>query len=198
MRAFWSDPYLWIHLAGVAAVPFALLLCLIGFAAGDPSLPPWLELGIVAIAGIAPIAWMQTQKPFYIFSLLAVALKPENLSEDQRKILALFQMRRSSIVTGVGAVFLFLVLQKIYTIAPIAPEFSAVRVLGLLIATIGFLAANLFLQVPLSVAMVMLSDDATVDSTAAIAANQVSQRFSSFGMQVNRILPLMSQSSAKN
>ncbi len=196
MRAFWSDPYLWIHLAGVAAVPHALLLCLLGFAIGDPILPAWLELGIVTIAGIAPIAWMQSQKPFCIFCLLAVALKTENLTEDQRRILTLFQTRRNPIVISAGALFLFFLLQKIYTIAPLADFLIPIpiRALGLLIATIGFLAANLFLQVPLSVIQVMLTSDETFRATPAIATNQISSNFSVFGIRVNQILPAINQS----
>ena len=77
MRSFWSDPYLWVHLAGLAAVPIFLEICLIGFAVGDPLLPGWLELLLVAAIGSAPILWMQWQRPFYIFSLVGVALQPE-------------------------------------------------------------------------------------------------------------------------
>ncbi|HTL88469.1 MAG TPA: low-complexity tail membrane protein, partial [Leptolyngbya sp.] len=80
MRSFWTEPYLWIHLAGIAVLPLSLMICLLGLAAGDPILPPVVELGLVAIAGIAPIAWMQIQQPFCIFSLLAVAVRPERLS----------------------------------------------------------------------------------------------------------------------
>lgn len=196
MRAFWSDPYLWIHLSGAAAVPLVLLLCLFGFAVGDPIFPAWLELGLVAIAGIAPIAWMQSQKVFYIFSLLAVALNPEKLTEDQRRILTLFRSRRNPIVIGAGALLLFLLLQKIYTIAPIAADLTPIppslRVLGLLVAAIGFLLANLFLQVPLSVAQVMLTQDATFATTEAIALDQIPSTFSILGLRVNQILPPVS------
>ncbi len=122
MRAFWSDPYLWIHAAGLAALPLCLLGCLLGLAVGDPLLPVWLELGLIAAVGIAPIIWMQWQKPFYIFSLVAVALKPTQLTDDQRRILTLFKARRSSAWIGLGTLLLLVILRQIYYVAPIAAE----------------------------------------------------------------------------
>jgi hypothetical protein len=193
MRAFWSDPYLWLHAAGVAAVPLWLLVCLLGFAVGNPSLPPWLELGLVAIAGVAPIAWMQSQRPFCIYSLLVVALRPERLTEDQRKVLALFRARRNPIWIAGGALLLFLVLKLLYDIAPIASEITPFppewRGVGLLIAAIGFLGSSLFLEVPLSVLQVMLASDRDFASAAAVPVEQISKNFLIFGVRVNQILP---------
>jgi len=51
---------------------------------GDPLLPAWLELFIVAAVGVVPVLWMQL-RPFYIFAILAIALKQEQLSSQQRK-----------------------------------------------------------------------------------------------------------------
>ncbi|BAU12852.1 hypothetical protein LEP3755_33840 [Leptolyngbya sp. NIES-3755] len=197
MRSFWTDPYLWIHLAGVAAVPLALLVCLLGLAAGDPILPPWLEVGLVAAAGIAPIAWMQIQKPFYIYSLLAVALRPERLTEAQRKVLAMFLVRRNPVAVGVAAVVLFLVLKQIYAIAPIAEGITPIsgHGLGLIVAAIGFLGSNLFLQVPLSVALVMWSSDAEVAQIAPIGVGEIPQRLFVFGLPVNAIVPPIQEDS---
>ncbi|MBN8563110.1 MAG: low-complexity tail membrane protein [Leptolyngbya sp. UWPOB_LEPTO1] len=191
MQSFWSDPYLWIHLAGIAALPLSLLICLLGFAAGDPILPPWLEIGLVAIAGIAPIAWMQSQKPFCIFSLLFVALRPERLSELQRKLLALFLVRRSPIGIGLVALVLVLILRWIYAIAPIAEAITPISShgLGLIVAAIGFLASNLFVQVPFSVFLVMASSDADVMQLEPIPVDQVAKRFLVFGIPVNQIVP---------
>lgn len=193
MRAFWSDPYLWLHAAGVAAVPLWLLICLLGFAVGDPSLPSWLELGLVAIVGIAPIAWMQFQRPFYIYSLLVVALRPERLTGDQRKVLALFQTRRNPVWIGAGALLLFLILKLLYGIAPIASDITpfpaGLRVIGLGVAAIGFLASNLFLEVPLSVLQVMMASNQEFAAIAPVATNQIPQNFLIFGVRVNEILP---------
>ncbi|MCU0550679.1 MAG: low-complexity tail membrane protein [Leptolyngbya sp. Prado105] len=191
MRSFWADPYLWIHIAGIAAFPLSLLICLLGFAAGDPILPPWLELGLVAGAGIAPIAWMQSQKPFCIFSLLAVALRPERLSESQRKLLAMFLVRRSPVGIGLVALVLTLILNWVYTIAPIAEAITPISShgLGLIVAAIGFFVSNLFVQVPFSVLLVMASSDADIAKLDPIAVDQVSKRFLVFGIPVNQIVP---------
>jgi hypothetical protein len=195
MRSFWSDPYLWLHAAGLAAVPLCLIFCLLGLAVGDPFLPPWLELGLVAIAGIAPIAWMQWQKPFYIYSLIAVALKPELLTEDQRRILTLFRTRRSQIWIAVGALLLFVLLRQIYNLAPIAsnvaPFAPGLRGLGLGMAAIAFLVSNLFLQVPLSVIRVLLASEQEFTATEPFAVEQIPPNFSVLGLRVNRILPPM-------
>ncbi|MBW4539785.1 MAG: low-complexity tail membrane protein [Myxacorys chilensis ATA2-1-KO14] len=193
MRSFWSDPYLWIHLAGVAGVPASLLLCLLGFAAGDPAVATWFELSIVLVLGIVPIAWMQWQKPFYIFSLLAVSIRLENLTEDQRRILTLFRTRRSPIWIGGGAVLLVILLNQIYNIAPIAanltPISPSLRGVGLLLAAIGFFAANLFLQVPLSVLRVMLASESEFAAAPPFVLDQIPPNFSVIGVRVNQILP---------
>ncbi len=192
MRAFWSDPYLWIHAAGLAALPLCLLVCLLGLAVGDPLLPVWLELGLIAAVGIAPIVWMQWQKPFYIFSLAAVALKPAQLTDDQRRVLTLFKTRRSPIWIGLGTLSLLLVLRQIYYLAPIAAEVTpfapGLRGLGLVIAAIAFLASNLFLQVPFSVIRVLLTSQETFAATEPFAVEKIPQAFSVLGLRVNRIL----------
>lgn len=197
MRSFWVDPYLWIHLAGVAAVPLSLLVCLLGLAGGDPFLPPWLEFGLVAVAGIAPIAWMQLQKPFYIYSLLAVALRPQQLTEAQRKILAMFLLRRNPVGVGIAAFVLFLVLKWIYAIAPIAAGITPISAhgLGLIVAAIGFFGSNLFLQVPLSVAFVLSSSETEVAQIAPLDVNQIDQRLFVFGIPVNAIVPPIQEDS---
>jgi hypothetical protein len=194
MRAFWSDPYLWIHASGLAVVPICLILCLLGLAIGDPILPVGLELGLVAFVGIAPIAWMQWKKPFYIFSLVAAAIKPEKLTEDQRRLLTLFKARANPVWIALGALLLILLLRQIYFIAPIAANLLPVpewRGLGLLVAVIGFLASNLFLQVPLSVAQVLLTSEAQFNATEPYALTQIPQNFSIFGLRVNQIVPAL-------
>jgi hypothetical protein len=193
MRSFWSDPYLWIHLAGLATLPLWLELCLLALAVGDPILPVWLELFFVAGIGIGPIVWMQWVRPFDIYSLLAVSLKPEQLTEDQRKLLTLFTTLRNRILSIVVAVLLAIALQKLYVVAPIAATITPFALLGrltaLLIAAIAFLGANLFTQVPVAVLSVLFTSEATFAATLPFATDQVRQRFTLLGFPVNRILP---------
>ena len=193
MRAFWLDPYLWIHLAGLAALPIFLELCVIGLAIGDPILPVWLEVLLVAAAGIAPVLWMQWQRPFYIFSIVAVALKPEQLTEDQRRLLTLFKSQRNRFVSVGVAIVLLFVLRWIYDGAAIASEVAPAlpggRVTGLLLAAVGFLGSNLFLQVPVSVAGVMLTEESAFAKLTPHSLDQIRQSFTILGLQLRQILP---------
>jgi hypothetical protein len=193
MRSFWSDPYLWIHLAGFAAVPIFLNLCLIGFAMSNPVLPTGLELLLVAIAGIAPILWMQWQRPFYIFSLPGLVLKPTELTEAQRKLLTLFKAQRNRVIAVVIAIALIFVLQWLYNSAAIAAEVAPFshqnRFLGLLLAAIGFLGVNLFTQVPASVLSVLLTREPVLTATPDYPIGQIQQNFSLLGLQLGQVLP---------
>ena len=192
MRSFWSDPFLWIHLAGLAVVPLWLEVCLLGLAVGDPILPVWLELLFVALIGIAPILWMQWQRPFYIFSLLVLALKPEQLTEDQRRLLTLFQSARNRFLAIAVAVFWVFLLRPIYDTAPIAAAIAKMAIdshwLGLLLAAIAFLASNLFFQVPVAVLGVMLHSQETFAATVPYAPAHIRQNFTLLGIPVNKIL----------
>lgn len=193
MRSFWSDPYLWVHLAGIAAVPIFLEICLLGFAVGDPLLPVWLELFLVGAVGIGPLFWMQWQRPFYIFSLLAVSLKPEQLTEDQRRLLTLFKSQRNRLAAAIVPILLFILLQKTYAVSAIAASVTPFpanwRLVGLFVAAIGFLACNLFTQVPISVLGVVLHSDAAFAATPPYPLEQIRRGFSVYGLRVNRILP---------
>lgn len=193
MRSFWSDPYLWIHLAGLATLPIWLEFCLLALAVGDPILPPWLELFLVAGIGITPILWMQWVRPFDIYSLLAVSLQPEQLDEDQRKLLTLFTAPRNRVLAIAVPVLLAIALQKLYWIAPIAaavtPFAGAGRVGALLLAAIAFLGANLFTQVPVAVLSVLFTSETTFAATLPFAPDQIRQSFTLLGFPVNQILP---------
>jgi hypothetical protein len=195
MRAFWLDPYLWIHLAGLAALPIFLELCLVGLAIGDPILPVWLELLLVAGVGIAPVLWMQWQRPFYIFSIILVALKPDQLTEDQRRLLTQFKSQRNRWLAVGAALALFFLLRWMFVVAAIAsatvPAWPGGRATGLLLAAAAFLASNLFLQVPVSVAGVMLTGDSDFAQLTPYPLEQIRQGFTLLGLQIRQILPPM-------
>jgi hypothetical protein len=191
MKAFWADPYLWIHAAGIAVVPLWLILCVLGLAAGDPILPSGLEILLVAIAGIGPIVWMQWAKPFCIYSLLVVSLKSSQLTVDQRRILTLFQQRRSRLYSLIGAGSLWLILKSLYSSAVIAASVTPIpnHFLGLIVAIVSFLAANLFLQVPLSVLRVLLASDAEFQAATPFEPATIDASFFEPGLKVDQILP---------
>ncbi|MBE9179170.1 low-complexity tail membrane protein [Oculatella sp. LEGE 06141] len=196
MRSFWIDPYLWVHLAGLAALPIFLEICFIGLAIGDPVLPVGLELALVAIAGIAPILWMQWQKPFCIFSLVALSLKPDQLTVEQRKLLRLFKTAEVRILAVGAAVVSAIVLWQLYRVAPIASDLvpaSGWRLTGLLLAAGAFLVSNLFLQVPVSVMRVLMVSEAQFAAADPYPPERIAKDFTLFGLKVRRILPPLKQ-----
>lgn len=193
MRSFWTEPFLWIHFAGIAALPLALELVWLGLAVGDPLLPVWLELLLVAAVGIVPVLWMQLTRPFDIFSILVLAMKPEQLTQDQRRLLSLFKTSTNPALAIAAALFLLWVLWQIYRVAPVASAvapFPGWRIAGLLGAGAAFLVSNLFLQVPLSVAQVLLTSESKFAATEPYSVEKVPQDFTIPGWRVNQILPL--------
>jgi hypothetical protein len=193
MRSFWFDPYLWIHLAGLVMVPILLEVCLLGLAVGDPGLPVWLELLLVAMVGIGPVLWMQLQRPFYIFSAIAVALQPAQLTDDQRRILTLGKSPRHRIVAIAVAIALLPILWQLYygaaIAAPLAPLPPSARWLGLLLSAIALLFTHLFLQVPFGVLGVMLHRESDFAATLPYPLEAIASSFTIPGFQIRQILP---------
>jgi hypothetical protein len=201
MRSFRLDPYLWIHLAGAAAVPIFLELCFLGLSVGDPILPLGLEFLLIAAIGIAPIAWMQWQKPFYIFSLLVIALQPSQLTDEQRQILRLFKTMPVKVLTVIVSVGLAVVLWQLFQTPPIPTSAIAFmpqgRLSGLLIAAIAFFLSHLFLQVPVSVVRVLVASESEIKSLSPYPVEQIAQDFMVLGLRVSSILPEMTLESPK-
>ncbi|MFB2833363.1 low-complexity tail membrane protein [Floridanema evergladense] len=194
--SFWSEPFLWIHLAGIAAFPIWLGLVLLSLAIANPLLPAWLEFSLIALIGIVPILWMQLVKPFNIFCILVLALKPEVLTIEQRKILSLFKRPLEKVGAIATPLFLLLVLWKIYSLAPLAvetpPLASSWRIVGLLIAGVAFLLSNLFFQIPLSVLGVLLTKESAFATTEPYPVEKIPADFTIAGFQVEAILPIKS------
>jgi len=192
VRSFWSDPFLWIHLSGAAAVPIFLGLCLLGLAVGSPLLPVWLEMFLVALAGIVPVLWMQWFRPFYIFSILVVAVKPQNLTSLQHRILTRFKTNLNKGLALFVAVLLAVILWQLYRFAPLAASFPpSWRWAGLLLAASAFLASNLFLQVSTSVMAVLLTPESEFAATKPHVLEKIRQDFTIAPWQVDRLLPAL-------
>jgi hypothetical protein len=200
MPSFRLDPYLWLHLSGLAAVPLFLGVCLLGLAISDPVLPVVLEFALVALPGLLLVLWMQFSRPFYIYSLLAVATHPQQLSPQKRQILNRFLARKRRGFVGflpplLVALLSCWILWQIYLWGPIAS--SAVdwmpqwRALGLLVAAIAFFLANLFTQVPLSVLEVLLTPANQFTTTSALSVEEIPTKFTIIGWQLQRgVLPV--------
>ncbi|MEG4146525.1 low-complexity tail membrane protein [Microcoleus sp. Pol12B5] len=195
MRSFWSDPFLWIHLSGAATLPIFLGLCLLGLAVGSPLLPVWLEIFLVAVVGIVPVLWMQLFRPFYIFSILVVAVKPQNLTSLQQQILTRFKTKLNKGLALFVAVLLAVILWQLYRLAPlaasVAPFPPSWRWAGLLLAVAAFLASNLFLQVSASVMAVLLTPESEFAATKLHVLDKIRQDFTIAPWQVDRLLPAL-------
>jgi len=200
MQSWKSEPYLWVHLAGLAAVPIFAQLVWLGFSLGTPLGLFWLELAFVALIGIVPIFLMQWQKPFNIFSLLVLCLKPEVLTPSQQKILTLFKTNLHRGLSIFATIVLLLLLWQIYPLAPIARGFTSFlpqyRLLGLLIAAFGFLFTNLFVQVPVSVLGVLFTNSQKLATTPPYPLDKISQDFTNIGLPVGKILPVLTSKEA--
>jgi hypothetical protein len=186
-----SEPFLWIHLAGIAVVPLSLQLVWLGLAIGTPLPFFWLELLAIALIGIVPVFLMQWNRPFDIFSLMLVSIKPEHLSEARRRILSLFARKSQQLLALIAAIVMLVLLWQIYRLAPLAaiaatpiPQY---RLLGLVIAIVGFWLSNLFFQVPVSVLGVLLVGKQQFASTEPWPVENIAKKFTIPGFRVNKI-----------
>ncbi len=203
MSSFRSEPFLWIHLAGIATLPLWLELVWLGLAIGVPLPVDWLELLLVGAVGIVPVLGMQLIRPFDIFSILVVSLQPEQLTTEQRKILTLFKTNKQKLLSLGAAALMVFVLWQLYRLAPLAAGAAAIapqwRILGLLLATSAFLASNLFLQVPVSVLGVLTNKEKQFAVTDPYPLEQIEQEFTIPGLKAKQILPIqISASTTEN
>lgn len=190
MTSFRSELFLWIHLAGIAIFPALVGATFFSLAVGD-NFPYWFELPLLIAIAILPILLMQLRRPFDIFSLLFVSLKPESLNEEQRKILALFQTPKQKLWSLIVAGIMVLLIWLLYRLSPLAtgmvdfiPQW---RIIGLAIAGVAFLGSNLFLQIPLSVLLVLLTKEAKFRQIQADSAEKIEQDFTVPGIKVSKI-----------
>ena len=197
MYSFRSEPFLWIHLAGLAVVPLTLELMWLGLSVSEPLPFFWLELIFMIVVGIVPVLWMQWNRPFDIFSLLIVSLKPEQMTLEQQCILSLFKKRQQRFLTVTLAIVMLIVLWQVYRLAPLAtiviPFFSQVRIAGLMVAALAFLLTNLFVQVSVSVLVVLLITEEEFALTKPYAIELISQNFTIPGFKVKNILPSLTR-----
>lgn len=194
MNNFRLEPFLWIHLAGIAVVPLSLQLVLLGLAIGDPLPLFWLELFIVGVFGVVPTLFMQLTRPFDLFSVLLLSLHPDSLTVEQRKILGSLKTRKIRILTIIVAFAMLGILWELYLLAPLGavtvttlPQW---RILGLLIAAIGFLLSNLFVQISIAVVGIILTPQQQWLTTEPYATEKILQDFTVCGLCVQKILPI--------
>lgn len=188
--SFRSEPFLWIHLAGIALFPATLECVWLGLAIGKPLPFTVLEFISLAALGIVPVLWMQLVRPFDIFSIAIVSLKPEYLTDPQRQILSKFRSRQHRWLSALAAVLMLFILWLLFHLSPlaigVASWFPQWRLLGLAIAAVAFLASNLFFQVPISVLNVLLGQSQLSDRPYPV--ENIERDFTVPGFKVDKIL----------
>jgi hypothetical protein len=193
MKSWRLDPYLWIHLAGLAALPLFLGLTWLALGIGYPLPLYWLELAFLLLVGIFPVFWMQWTRPFDIYSLLVVALKPEKLTQEQLKILSLMKNKKQRLWSLLAALLMIGIFWKLYEWAPLSDLSSGFlpqnRILGLFLASLAILASHLFLQVPLAVISVLLTPGQEWEITPAFTPAKIRESFTLLGWKVDKIIP---------
>lgn len=192
MSTFRQEPYLWLHIAGLAAIPLWGLGVWLGIAAGEPIASYRLEETALVAIGVAPWLWMQWRRPFNPFSLLAVSLPPNVLTDDQRRWLTLLKSRKTQVVALLAILPMVWLLGECYRLAPLAVGATPIsnHVLGFGVAAIAFLGANLFMQVSLSmVGLLLLTSEAKFAETMPYDVTQINGDFFRFGLQMRQILP---------
>lgn len=190
-----SEPFLWIHLSGIVLFPIFLAVSAIGLGIGSGNGYPILELTLLVVTCIIPIWLMQLTRPFDIFSVLFLSVEPESLSDEQRAILSLFKTFSQKLISTIAAVAMMGILWLIYRLSPLTIGLVGFvpqnHILGLAIAALAFCASNLFLQVPLSVVLVLNTKQAKLTKLKSYASEQIEQDFTVPGIKVNKILWLI-------
>ena len=183
-----QNRYLWVHIAGLAVVPLLLDGCLAGLASAGPALPYGGQFWAIALISIAPSLAMQWLKPFYIFSLPPLALKPDALSDDQRRCLQLFQSWQVKAIAGLTAGLSYWLLAQLYVMSPrITPVFTPAG--GLAIATLTFFIVCAILQISISSARVLLVSQRALQRVPAMETEKIRERFLILGFGLKQLLP---------
>jgi len=200
MSSFKSEPFLWIHLSGIVAFPIFLGITWFSLSVSDHLSKLGLEILLMIVIGILPIFLMQWSRPFEIFSLLILAMKPDKISCQQRQILSLFKAPKQRILSTATAIAMMGVLYGLYQLPPLTmielpiltQLLSQSHILGLVVACVAFLGANLFLQVPISVLGVLLSNEQEFTAIAPYPTDKITQDFTLAGFWVDKIIAINS------
>ncbi|PZO49709.1 MAG: hypothetical protein DCF15_16570 [Phormidesmis priestleyi] len=194
-----QNRYLWIHTAGLAAVPLLLDICLAGLASTGSAFDYPVAFGAqfwaIALLSIVPPLGMQLVKPFYVFSLPPLALKPTALSDDQRRCLQVLKTLQVKILAGLTAGFSLWILQALYAELPhIKPLMTPSA--GLITAAVSFFLACLFLQISVSAGRSLLVGPSTLKRVTPYEQAAIAHDFLILGLRVDKLLPIDETSDA--
>lgn len=182
------------------AFPIFLGITWLGLSISDRLSLFWIEILLMMVIGIVPVFLMQWSRPFEIFSLLILAMKPDKITDRQRQILSLFKMPKQRLLSVFTALLMLVILYELYQLPPLSlseslkelfsefPILAQAKSLGLIIAYIAFAGANLFLQVPISVLGVLSNNEQQFDAIAPYPTEKILQDFTLAGFQVDKII----------
>ncbi|MEO0770047.1 MAG: low-complexity tail membrane protein [Cyanobacteria bacterium J06649_4] len=183
-----QNRYLWVHFAGLALVPLLLDACLAGLASAGPALPYGGQFWAIALISIPPSLAMQWLKPFYVFSLPPLALKPDALSEDQRRCLGIFQSWQIKAIAGLTAGFAFWLLVQLYLRSTqITPVFTPLG--GWAVAAIAFFLVCTVLQISMASGRALLVSQSTLQRVPAVDTGEIPNKFLILGFGLRKLLP---------
>lgn len=185
------DPYLWVHLAGLAALPLCAELCLLGLAAGDPLLPGGWDWLLVGLLGTAPIVAMQWLRPFYPFSVLLVSLRADRLNETQQRILQRWAGWETKAIALIASLLVLWALQRLDQLSPLAAEIAPLdqRAIGLLVVWLGALLGSLLLTVALVSSWVLLTPQTAFSAIEPFPVGNVPSSFLRLSVRLTKVLP---------
>lgn len=185
------DPYLWVHLAGLAALPLCAELCLLGLAAGDPLLPGGWDWLLVGLLGTAPIVAMQWLRPFYPFSVLLVSLRADRLNETQQRILQRWAGWETKAIALIASLLVLWALQRLDQLSPLAAEIAPLdqRAIGLLVVWLGALLGSLLLTVALVSLWVLLTPQTAFSAIEPFPVGNVPSSFLRLSIRLTKVLP---------
>jgi len=189
-----QNRYLWVHLAALALVPLLLDFCLVGLASarsafGYPTAYGF-QFWLVALIGIAPPLWMQIARPFYVFALPPVALRPEALTQEQKRCLTVLTSWQIKALAGVVAVVSVWLLAQLYEKAALITN-QAIPLMspaaGLVSVVVGFFWVCALAQISVSAGRSLLISPAALKRVEPYEGD-IAANFLIAGVRVKRLL----------
>ncbi|AFY74066.1 hypothetical protein Syn7502_02042 [Synechococcus sp. PCC 7502] len=193
-----AEPFLWFHIALLAAVPLTLVIGMLGLGVGDPVLPEWLEITVLGLPPIALPVILQWWKPLSPFSVWLFA-KPLELTDDnERRILTVVKEFKTVLVAIALGVLIDAIFCKIYAGAPLVenvlPLPDGLRIIGIIWWLAFFLVSNLLLQAGAVAIRVLLRSEADLNQLNPLPIENINSAFTSLGKRSPRLLYLISDS----
>lgn len=199
-----TEPFLWLHVALIAAVPLTLVLCMMGLAVGDPVLPGWLEMLLLGLPPVALVVWLQWQKPLSPFSIWVLARPADKLSVNQRRVLTLLKGQTSNTkinptgwIAVVAGLFLYVVFRQMYISAPLAADIApfppVLRLFGIGWALAFFAVSNLLWQAGLAAVRILLMSRADFESLSPYPVEQIKASFTVLGQRSPKLFAYASE-----